>query len=603
MDVFAKTCRCEVVGFCFFYHTETKLSIVNCQLSIIFRTFAHTKTNFMIKRLLLTSFIMASATFSFAQEKDYKSLLIQIDKIIEQSPEIVGQYERQIEETRQQYLQARKPEEKYELAFNLYERYKAFMNDSALYYLSEAMHWAERSQESGAGSQEWKARVGNCLALKAFQCSTVGYYNEAIAFLKSIDKQTLDSIGLRNYYQSQMHVYGELGYYSIIPPMKEQYFKLQTTYRDSLFALLDHQDADYLMYRIQELKSRGQLEEARKVSDQWVNRVNPDSREYAIACYYRWLSSEDQDELRYWLSQSALSDVSHAVMDQASLLSLAELLNADGDLDRSYRYIRFTWDCNNRFNTRMRSWQITPILNVIEKNYQKAMDRNTRGLTMSIVIVSALALIVLVALFFVHRRNQQLASARNALSEANGQLSIINSQLSIQKEELATLNSQLSTVNCQLSESNRVKEEYIGRFMSLCSQYIDKLDNYRKMVNKKMKNKELDDLYQISKSTELKEKELEELYENFDTVFLHLFPNFIDDFNALLSPEVQVHPKENRLTTDIRIFALIRLGIEDSSKIAEFLHYSVNTIYNYRARLKNGALGNRETFEKRVKEL
>ena len=547
---------------------------------------------------------MASVTFSLAQgKKDFQSLLLEIDQAIEQSPEIVGQYERQIEETRQQYLHAQRPEEKYELAFDLYERYKSFMNDSALYYLSEAMRWAERSQESGARSQEWKARVGNCQALKAFQCSTVGYYNEALAFLKSIDKQQLDSVGLRNYYQSQMHVYGELGYYSIIPPMKEQYFKLQTTYRDSLFAHIDHQDADYLMYRIQELKGRQQLEEARKISDHWVSRVSPDSREYAIACYYRWLSSEDEDELRYWGAQSALSDVRHAVMDQASLLSLAELLNADGDLDRSYRYIRFTWDCNNRFNTRMRSWQITPILNVIEKNYQKAVEHNNSVLRMSIIVVSILALIVLAALFFVHRRNKQLASARNALSEANGQLSIINSQLSIQKEELATLNSQLSIVNSQLTESNRVKEEYIGRFMSLCSQYIDKLDNYRKMVNKKMKNKELDDLYQISKSTELKEKELEELYENFDTVFLHLFPNFIDDFNALLLPEVQVHPKENRLTTDIRIFALIRLGIEDSSKIAEFLHYSVNTIYNYRARLKNGAIGNRETFEKRVKEL
>ena len=547
---------------------------------------------------------MASVTFSLAQgKKDFQSLLLEIDQAIEQSPEIVGQYERQIEETRQQYLHARQPEEKYELAFDLYERYKSFMNDSALYYLSEAMHWAERNQESGVRSQEWKARVGNCQALKAFQCSTVGYYNEALAFLKSIDKQQLDSVGLRNYYQSQMHVYGELGYYSIIPPMKEQYFKLQTTYRDSLFAHIDHQDPDYLMYRIQELKGRQQLEEARKISDHWVSRVSPDSREYAIACYYRWLSSEDEDELRYWGAQSALSDVRHAVMDQASLLSLAELLNADGDLDRSYRYIRFTWDCNNRFNTRMRSWQITPILNVIEKNYQKAVEHNNSVLRMSIIVVSILALIVLAALFFVHRRNKQLASARNALSEANGQLSIINSQLSIQKEELATLNSQLSIVNSQLTESNRVKEEYIGRFMSLCSQYIDKLDNYRKMVNKKMKNKELDDLYQISKSTELKEKELEELYENFDTVFLHLFPNFIDDFNALLLPEVQVHPKENRLTTDIRIFALIRLGIEDSSKIAEFLHYSVNTIYNYRARLKNGAIGNRETFEKRVKEL
>ena len=557
------------------------------------------KTNIMKIRLLLTWLFMASATFLLAQEratkKDYKSLLLEIDQAIEQSPEIVGHYERQIEETRQQYLHARLPEEKYAQAFNLYERYKSFMNDSALYYLSEAMHWAER--------QGKQAQVGYCLALKAFQCSTVGYYNEALAFLKSIDKQQLDSVGLRNYYQSQMHVYGELGYYSIIPPMKEQYFKQQTLWRDSLFAYIDHQDADYLMYRIQELKSRQQMEEARKVSDQWVNRVNPDSREYAIACYYRWLSSEDEDELRYWLSQSALSDVRHAVMDQASLLSLAELLNADGDLDRSYRYIRFTWDCNNRFNTRMRSWQITPILNVIENNYQQAVERNTRGLTVSIIIVSALALIVLAALFFVHRRNQQLASARNALKTSNDELASANRLLATQKDELATLNSQLSIVNAQLTESNRVKEEYIGRFMSLCSQYIDKLDNYRKMVNKKMKNKELDDLYQISKSTELKEKELEELYENFDTVFLHLFPNFIDDFNALLSPEVQVQPKENRLTTDIRIFALIRLGIEDSSKIAEFLHYSVNTIYNYRARLKNGAIGNRETFEKRVKEL
>ena len=559
----------------------------------------------MMKRLLLAWLFMASATFLFAQEhsalplgsspRDYKSLLLQIDQLIERSPEIVGQYERQIEETRQQYLHASRPEQKYERAFALYEHYKSFMNDSALYYLDEAMHWAER--------QGKMAEVGNCLALKAFQCSTVGYYNEALAFLKGIDKQQLDSVGLRHYYQSQMHVYGELGYYSVIPSMKEQYFKLQTTYRDSLFTYIDHQDPDYLMYRIQELTSRQQMAEARKISDQWVSRVSPDSREYAIACYYRWMSSEDEDELRYWGAQSALSDVRHAVMDQASLLSLAELLNTDGDLDRSYRYIRFTWDCNNRFNTRMRSWQITPILNVIEKNYQKAVEHNTSVLRMSIIVVSILALIVLVALFFVHRRNQQLASARNALKTSNDELASANSLLASQKDELADLNTHLSLLTSHLSESNRVKEEYIGRFMSLCSQYIDKLDNYRKMVNKKMKNKELEELYQISKSTELKEKELEELYENFDTVFLHLFPNFIDDFNALLVPEMQVQPKENRLTTDIRIFALIRLGIEDSSKIAEFLHYSVNTIYNYRARLKNGAIGNRETFEKRVKEL
>ena len=215
-----------------------------------------------------------------------------------------------------------------------------------------------------------------------------------------------------------------------------------------------------------------------------------------------------------------------------------------------------------------------------------------------------LLLLLLGVLFFLHRRNRQLDTARMELKSKNDELHTANRQLADQTTELSTLNYQLSIVNSQLTESNRVKEEYIGRFMSLCSQYIDKIDDYRKMVNKKMKNKELEELFRLSKSTELKEKELEELYQNFDSVFLHLFPNFVNDFNALLQPDMQVHPKEdNRLTTEIRIFALIRLGIEDSSKIAEFLHYSVNTIYNYRARIKNGALDNRESFERRIKEL
>ena len=291
-------------------------------------------------------------------------------------------------------------------------------------------------------------------------------------------------------------------------------------------------------------------------------------------------------------------------MDQASLLQLADILNNEGHLERSYKYIRFTWDCNNRFNTRMRSWQITPILNVIENNYQKAVDHNTKVLWTSVVVVSVLALLLLGVLLFLHRRNRQLDAARQALKTSNDELEGANRMLATQTEELSTLNTQLSALNAQLSESNQVKEEYIGRFMSLCSQYIDKLDDYRKMVNKKMKNKELEELYRLSKSSELKERELDELLQNFDSVFLHLYPNFVDEFNALLQPELRFQKKDdNRLVTEIRIFALIRLGIEDSSKIAEFLHYSVNTIYNYRARIKNGALDNRESFERRVKML
>jgi hypothetical protein len=240
----------------------------------------------------------------------------------------------------------------------------------------------------------------------------------------------------------------------------------------------------------------------------------------------------------------------------------------------------------------------------IAKSYKAENERATKQLRVLLAILSVLALSLLGVLFFLHRRNKQLATARNELRGVNDRLAALNQELKDTNVQLSEKNTQFAMLNSQLAEANHIKEEYIGRFLSLCSQYIDKLDNYRKMVNRKMKNKELDELFRITKSTELKEKEIEELYQNFDSVFLHLFPNFIDDFNALLQPDMQVHPKEeNKLTTDIRIFALIRLGIDDSSKIAEFLHYSVNTIYNYRARIKNGAIGNREAFERQVKEL
>ncbi len=549
-----------------------------------------------MRKQIVTLLLTLSALTVSAQDKDLEGLYRQIDEAIDHFPEYVARHETQISDASRAYRLAHQPADQYTQAFRLYELYRAYKSDSALIYLDKA--------ERAAAAMNRTDLVGSCCALKAFQCSTVGLYHEALELLNTVDKSRLDSAGLTHYYRAQMHVYGEMGYYTQISTMREDYFRQQSSYRDSLFTLVSKDSQDYLMNRVTELKAQNRQQEARKLCDQWLRQVQPDTHDYAIACYYRYLVSEELDDTKYWLAQSALCDVHNAVMDQAALLALSELLNADGDLNRSYQYIRFTWECNNQFNTRMRSWQISPILTVIESNYQKAVERNTKVLTLSIVAVSALALLLLGVLFFLHRRNQQLGAARNALKQSNDELGDANRQLSAQKETLSALNAQLSMVNGQLTESNRVKEEYIGRFMSLCSQYIDKLDNYRKMVNKKMKNKELDELFQLSKSTELKEKELEELYENFDTVFLHLFPNFIDDFNALLQPEIRIHPKqENRLTTDLRIFALIRLGFEDSSKIAEFLHYSVNTIYNYRARIKNGALGNREMFERQVKTL
>ena len=200
-------------------------------------------------------------------------------------------------------------------------------------------------------------------------------------------------------------------------------------------------------------------------------------------------------------------------------------------------------------------------------------------------------------LFYVSKKRRQLALIRNELSAKNNDLSEANQLLS-------EINEQLRQAIIHLNDSNRVKDEYIGKFLSVCSDYIDKLDNYRIKVNRKLKAGQHADVLRMTNSEQLKEDELKELFDHFDDIFLRLFPTFIEDFNALLRPGEEIVPTEkNHLNTDLRIFALIRLGIEESSKIAEFLRYSPNSIYAYRARIKNKATGNRDKFEKLVKEI
>ena len=173
-----------------------------------------------------------------------------------------------------------------------------------------------------------------------------------------------------------------------------------------------------------------------------------------------------------------------------------------------------------------------------------------------------------------------------------------------QMKRLAATRNNLEQMNGQLQISNNIKEEYIGRFLKLCSTYIDRLDAYRRMVNKKISNGQTEELLKMVRSHDVLDADLKELYENFDKAFLHLFPDFVKNFNELLQPEMRIVLRKGELlNTELRIFALIRLGIDDSSQIAEFLRYSVNTIYNYRAKVKNKACISRDDFEARVMEI
>ena len=348
------------------------------------------------------------------------------------------------------------------------------------------------------------------------------------------------------------------------------------------------------------MRADGHTDEALRINDTRLAKIPFGTPEYALTSYQRamiYRQKKDREKEKYYLALSSLSDIQSAITDHASLWMLADLLLKDGDIERAYHYIRFSWDETNRFRARSRSWQSADILSLIDKNYQATIEGKNRILVTYLTLISVLTLLLISAIVYIYRQMKRLAEARNHLQETNEQLKVLNG-------ELYQMNDRLQSANLELSESNRIKEEYIGRFMSLCSSYIDKLDGYRRMVYKMVSSGQIGELVKVTRSSKGLEAELNALYKNFDTAFLHLFPNFVTQFNSLLLEDEQVVLKRDELlNTELRIFALIRLGINDSSQIAEFLRYSVNTIYNYRAKVKNKAFVSRDDFENLVREI
>lgn len=549
-----------------------------------------------MKKILSLVYILcfSALTSSFAQNKNIKDLYEQLDQAIEQSQYYINQKESRITKIKKQSRQGHTPPQLLTAYYKLYEEYKTYKSDSSIYYIHQAIDLAKRNN--------MKSDITKLRSLLALQYSTSGAFTEALHVLQSIDKKTLNNSNKKDYYIAFYHVYGELGFtnINIDTELSQEFYSKQDCYRDTLFSILSPNSEDYLMRKEVLLTSQNKLKEALKINDIRLSKCKKGSHEYGIVAYYRYLiyrSLKDEDMVKYWLLQSAICDVKCAINDQASLRILAEILSKEKDVERSYKYINFSWKANKKFCTRIRSWQISPVLGTIDHNYQAELKKANHRLIFAIICVSLLVIALALLTFYVNKQKSYLLNARNELKKTNTQLEELNNKLS-------STNGMLKASNDKLNESNEVKEEYIGQFLGACSHYIDKLDKMRLNVNKMVKNKQYNELYSMTKSSEVKEQELEELYANFDKVFLNLFPNFVEDLNGLLKEECQIHlSSPNKLSAIVRVFALIRLGIDDSTKIAEFLHYAVNTIYNYRAKLRNGALNDRNEFEKKVREL
>lgn len=550
----------------------------------------------MIQRFLAILYIgFMAALCGYAQKVDIKSLYAQLDQAINNAPHYVQQKNDRIAQLKQTIAQNKGKRLLLNTYQQLYKEYKSYQSDSAISYLQKSIQVALK--------ENMTAEASDLHTLLALQYSTSGAFTEALDVLKSIKPGALNKKGIQDYYIAYYHVYGELGFNNIHvnENLSQAYYLHQNHYRDSLFSILPPHCEEYLMRKEVMLNNAGKYEEALKINDERLSKCKEGTHEYGIVAYYRYLIYRSlkgqEDMVKYWLLKSAICDVKNCINDQASLWILADMLSQEGETERAYKYINFSWNATKEFSARIRSWQISPTLGTIDHNYQKQLKKANERLTFAIICVSLLVLILAFSAYYVNKQKTLVTAARNELKTINERLEELNHKLTL-------TNDKLKTSNEKLNESNGVKEEYIGQFLGACSHYIDKLDKMRLSINKLVKAHKYQEIYDITRSTEQKEKELDELYTNFDKVFLHLFPNFVSDLNGLLKEESQIHLADpTKLSAMVRVFALIRLGIDDSTKIAEFLHYAVNTIYNYRAKLRNGAIGDRNEFEKQVKEL
>lgn len=471
------------------------------------------------------------------------------------------------------------------------EEYQFYNFDKALNYIEKNIEIAENQQEISL-IDKTKLKLGKLLL-------DSGRYKESIDALNEISRTRLPEKLINEYYIAYKEGYSGLSYNTTVKKSKERYSLLYNAYQDSLYSRLNPNSEESLRLKEKQLRDGRKLDLALEINSKRLKNAFIGMRSYSLITFERSLLYELQNDLinqKKYLILSAISDIQASVKDNASMGELAKIMFRENDIDRAYKYINFSFDDASFYNSQLRYVNIANSLPMITNAYEIKSTAQKNKLKNYLLFISILAVILFASIYLVYQQVKKLSVARNKLKLVNDELKTVN-------EKLNTSNDDLKKLYGELSESDRIKENYIGTFLNLYSEYISKLDVYRKLVRKYVKANQMNSLLELSKSKQLIDEELEIFNKNFDNSFLHIYPDFLKSINKLLQPEKQIILNNStKLTTELRILALIKLGITSSSRISKILRYSVNTIYNYRANIKSASI-EKENFEEMVKKI
>ncbi len=564
----------------------------------------------MKKQLIILLFlpVVSLAVSANGISRENAVLLDSLDAVLARSSEYVDAKEAAMTRTKARVAAVTDAEERYWLLRELYNSYSAYDSDSALFYSDAALAVAD-----SLGRRSW---VDDALLQRAYILSATGLFQEAKTTMEQIDPMRLSPRMYLDYCETNVFLQTHTDQYVDARNDSLPYTEITDALLETICSSLPSTDSDY--YWITGWRALRSQESARQLIprlETMLEHAEFDTRADAknawmLAALYNKVS--DQENHLKYLILSSIADVRASVREIASLEEVTAYIYIHyGDLDRANRYVSYAISCANLYKSRVRMGRLADLQYQISRAYEERNAAQSRrldlyfwGLVIILVFLSAALTVIVVQLRRTRRYGRQLDMANETLSVRINELQDAREQLFAANESLTALYSSVKEDAKELTRVNEAKEKYIADIFAICSDYVDKLDEFRKKINRMIMAGRFDEVRQLTKNPELSHGELKELYANFDRIFLQIYPEFVDDFNGLLRPEEQIKLKNGEmLNTELRIYALVRLGLNDSVKISHFLHCSVQTVYNIRLRIRNKARIPREEFAAAVGRL
>lgn len=533
--------------------------------------------------LLSFTTVLTACIHESSYSEEIENELNVLDRIVDDSSRYKEAKQKKISDK----LSSLRPEDSDTYRYGIYDEvYREYYQ----YNLDSAMTYAKKKLVIAQNTDSYRIKTDAVLDL-AERYVLSGMYAETLHILDTLETDRLDSTLMVEYFHVCQSLYEDLSSTSDDPDLKIKYWNMKNRYRDLRLEYLPEGDIARLFVLSEMSRESGTGENMLPEIKAWIQSPDTDNHNKAMLCYiaahiYKAIGDRENELLYYILS--ARNDLTAPVNDYMSLHELAARLYADGEIERAYRYITRSIQDAMVAQSRLNITSINSVLPTISASYDTLMQRKNRQLIYLLFGISILTvLLVLAASASITSRNRALIAEKKTREK---------------NELLKEANDNLQKYISMLQEANQIKESYLSRYMDMCVEYIEGLERYRSQLRQTAKSGGFEKIMENLRSGNYIKKELQEFYSQFDSTFLSLFPDFVEQFNMLLKPECRIEDRssEKVLSTELRVMALIRLGVHDSAKISRFLRRSISTVYNYRAKMRNSALSDRDDLEKQV---